>query len=172
MSQREWNMCKTCGGVGIVLEDTVVSDWEATPGQVQEVVDTLNGDGTVDFLTAMRAARDGKRVRMVGTEATGGSGWYRWADYRLVTDSGMGVSVASRYLDARWEIEQPPPREYNFLEAVEMMKAEGGKKMRPKSWKIRQYAIVDHDGSFMFFRDSDPHLSAADVLSPWVEVTA
>jgi hypothetical protein len=172
MSQREWDMCKTCGGVGIVLEDTVVSDWEVTPGQVQETVDLIKGDGTVDFLAAMKAAREGKRVRPA-VRPVNDDDWYYWASGNLRRDDfeKPRAFICEGHLDARWEVEQPPPREYTFLEAVELMKA--GKKMKPKSWGSARSVWVNCLGQLETQHGQSSQLLYAEYLTePWVEVTA
>jgi hypothetical protein len=108
-------------------------------------------DGTVDFLAAMRAAREGKKVRPVGEED-----WKYWAGGNLRTDDfeKPRAFICERYLDARWEVEQPPPREYTFLEAVEMMTA--GKKMKPKG-------VVERNARF--FKDNLDRIMYASDLS-------
>jgi hypothetical protein len=163
MSQREWDMCKTCGGVGIVLEDTVVSDWEVTPGQVQETVDLIKGDGTVDFLAAMKAAREGKRVRPA-VRPVNDDDWYYWASGNLRRDDfeKPRAFICEGHLDARWEVEQPPPREYTFLEAVELMKA--GQRMRPKMVIAGHY--FHFDGSLSWV---SPHgTNGTSILYSWI----
>jgi hypothetical protein len=101
--------CPSCGGTGKVI--------------------TVDDGATVDFMTAMRAARDeGKRVRVVSLvpDHRCPSGWLRFRDDgKLICDeyASHEWAITATILGSRWEVEQPKPKEYTFLEAVEMMKA-------------------------------------------------
>lgn len=55
---------------------------------------------------------------------------FRWHNGQLVSLTSGGAAVLREdYIDGFWEILPSPPREYTFMEAVEMMKQ--GKRMRP-----------------------------------------
>jgi hypothetical protein len=77
------------------------------------------------FMEAMKAAREGKRVRAPhGEWMKAASRHMVWADPRE-RDNYVLLTLDMVNLD--WEIEQPPPKRYTFLEAVAMM--EQGKTM-------------------------------------------
>jgi hypothetical protein len=152
----ERETCSECGNARFVLRyGPVAGEWT---------------DGTVDFLAAMKAAREGKKVRPVGEED-----WKYWAGGNLRTDDfeKPRAFICERYLDARWEIEQPPPREYTFIEAVEMMKA--GKKMRPTIVIENGCEFSAIDGWFHYenpqlgHKRRFSHLCVEWITSPWVQ---
>jgi hypothetical protein len=117
-------------------------------------------DGTVDFLAAMKAAREGKRVKRENESC-----WHFWdreRDRLSREPDKTNCAINAEHLDARWEIEQPPPREYTFLEAVEMMKA--GQRMRPKMVIAGHY--FHFDGSLSWV---SPHgTNGTSILYSWI----
>jgi hypothetical protein len=71
------------------------------------------------FMEAMKAAREGKRVRCRANYR-----WCWWREYRLEFVDGDCPWIADYVLDDVWEIES---KKYTFLEAVALM--EQGKTM-------------------------------------------
>jgi hypothetical protein len=89
------------------------------------------------FMEAMKAAREGKRVRAPhGEWMKAASRHMVWADPRE-RDNYVLLTLDMMNLD--WEIEQPPPKRYTFLEAVAMM--EQGKRMRPVGWHGSYFSV-------------------------------
>lgn len=71
------------------------------------------------FFEAVEIARKtGKKIKHVNSVDEA-----RWINDRLVWQCGDTVLVYSHNLDADWQVIEPPPKQYTFAEAYEMMKA-------------------------------------------------
>jgi hypothetical protein len=119
----------------------------------------------------MKAAREGKRVKRENESC-----WHFWdreRDRLSREPDKTNCAINAGHLDARWEIEQPPPREYTFIEAVEMMKA--GKKMRPTIVIENGCEFSAIDGWFHYenpqlgHKRRFSHLCVEWITSPWVQ---
>jgi hypothetical protein len=128
------------------------------------------------FMEAMQAARDGKRVRMKHHQ----SGWFKWIVGKftehgcLTSQDGGCPNISSMALDGEWEIEQPPPKKYSFLEAVALM--EQGKTMRPVSVghdDVRHtFEVRRHRSANRFFvvgSTTEMGMSLPEIQSEWEE---
>lgn len=70
------------------------------------------------FFEAVEIARKtGKKIKHVNSVDEA-----RWINDRLVWQCGDTVLVYSHNLDADWQVIEPPPKQYTFAEAYEMMK--------------------------------------------------
>lgn len=99
---------------------------------------------------------------------------YGSTDQNEVTDerikTGAIMRIASESIDADWQVIEPPPKEYDFAEAYQMMKA--GKWMQSHLgyqrrfyegiWQIRsKWGVVSHI----------PHaINACEIEDKWIEV--
>ena len=117
------------------------------------------------FTEAMAAARQGKRVRCRDWSA---KIWAEWKmDHLLFENNGNDIYIDATVIDGPWEIESPS---YSFLEAVEMMEKEPGKKMRSRLGQIWFYTngIIVRYGSECAFPNA---LSPLEIRGKWTEVT-
>jgi hypothetical protein len=130
------------------------------------------------FMEAMQAAREGKRVRPHPAYVINGR-WHHWDDGRLWIEAArtQPADVCAMYLDCEWEIEQPPPKKYTFLEAVALM--EQGKTMRPMQTPWIKVKVVNcktphHSVQFIVSGKDDNYagysLEYGSVKSEWEEV--
>lgn len=113
------------------------------------------------FLEAMQAAREGKRVTVRPLQ------WMKYHNGSMWYESGNAVHLDPFIItnNHEWQIEPPPPREYTFLEAVEMM--EKGKKMKC----LNSEWIYSNDSSGFVGADlCRSGLPIADIKGKWIEV--
>jgi len=119
------------------------------------------------FFKAVRIAREtGKVIRNSDGDRA------RWVDNHLewVNPSDIAVAVYDCHLDDNWEVETPPPKEYTFAEAYQMMKA--GKWMESATGYQRMHCngiwcVANVDVSIGL----RPHnFSSYEIDSKWIEV--
>lgn len=113
------------------------------------------------FMEAMLAARDGKKVRAPTRRwVTFVGGILTYAD-----SEGGTAPLFSNYISDYWEIYPDPPREYDFMEAVEMM--EKGKKIK----SLQSGMIHWWNNGYMTVTPGGLALHADEIKGKWVEVS-
>jgi hypothetical protein len=121
------------------------------------------------FMEAMQAAREGKRVRPHPDCVINGR-WHRWGDGRLWIEASRThpADVCAMYLDCEWEIEQPPPKRYTFLEAVALMEQHKVSRIR-SVLSGHQFHLVSYD-SLLFSRVAQRGPTIQEIQGQWEEV--
>lgn len=113
---------------------------------------------------SLQALVDGHKVRNVD--------WPEWeyvvaCGNRLLDENGRSCTIG--WSSDEWEIYKEPPKEYNFLEAVKMMK--DGKKMKRKDWVYTWIASKDGMIRNTAFSGSVDYCSIKDILATdWIVV--
>jgi len=111
------------------------------------------------------ARKTGKKIRRGKDHAV-------WFDDKLIWEGiRTCVMFSNVNLDADWEVVEPPPKEYDFGEAYQMMKA--GKWMRPVGNTL-EHACLSGEwrcrNSSSHCTSCNPYLCWKHIDSKWIEV--
>jgi hypothetical protein len=125
------------------------------------------------FMEAMQAAREGRRVRFAVNTGHG-----RWVKRHhldtngLVWDMGGNgydyILLTLDLLDKTWEIEQPPPKRYSFLEAVALMEQHKVSRIR-SVLSGHQFHLVSYN-SLLFSHGAQRGPTIQEIQGQWEEV--
>lgn len=107
-------------------------------------------------------------ARKTGKKIKRGKDHAVWFDDKLIWEGiRTCVMISNVNLDADWEVVEPPPKEYSFAEAFQLMKQ--GKRMMPSGGGFAYYfdgADWKVDGNVF----KTPTFYPSDIDSKWIEV--
>lgn len=112
----------------------------------------------------------GKITRPIACGTASAEAW--WDDRVLMDGAGRSFVVEARDLDADWQVVEPPPKEYSFMEAFAMM--EQGKWMRPVTkmgWtqRVKDCHIEFKDDGGMADKNTGAGFLIREIKSKWIE---